>query len=127
MAALAETLRAYQLERAVETIPVWQMISAQPEALRRSVDSWIKELGDGTAVKGQSTVGGGSLPGETLPSWLLRLEPERPTSFAAALRRADPPVIVRIEDDGVLLDPRTVLPWQEEPLLAALRGAQNDR
>jgi L-seryl-tRNA(Ser) seleniumtransferase len=127
LAALAETLRAYLLGQAIDTIPVWQMISAQPEGLRQRVDAWIEQLGDGSAVQGQSTVGGGSLPAETLPSWLLRLEPEKPTDFAAALRRAEPPVIARIEDDGILLDPRTVLPWQDEQLLAALQQAQQDR
>ena len=41
--------------------------------------------------------------------------------LAAALRAADPPVIARIEDDRVVLDPRTVLPEQDRQLLAAIR------
>jgi L-seryl-tRNA(Ser) seleniumtransferase len=61
-------------------------------------------------------VGGGSLPGETLPTWLLALAVDSPAGSAARLRAGEPPVIARIEDDRLLLDPRTVLPEQEEQL-----------
>ena len=67
-------------------------------------------------VPGRSTVGGGSLPGETLPTCLVALEVDSPDAVAAHLRAGEPPVITRIEDDRLVLDPRTVLPEQEEML-----------
>jgi L-seryl-tRNA(Ser) seleniumtransferase len=73
-----------------------------------------------SVVPGKSTVGGGSLPGETLPSFLLALDMPRPDDAAASLRRTDPPVICRIQNDLLLFDLRTVLPEQEKSLLEAL-------
>ena len=73
-------------------------------------------------IDGLSTVGGGSLPGETLPTALLALAVASPDKAAATLRAGDPPVIARIEEYRLLLDPRTVLERDEEPLLAALNA-----
>jgi L-seryl-tRNA(Ser) seleniumtransferase len=78
----------------------------------------------------ESTVGGGSLPGQTLPTWALALDVPSPDHLAGQLRRpgieAQPPVVARIEDDRLLLDPRTVLPEQDAALISALR-AELDR
>ena len=67
------------------------------------------------------------MPGETLPSWLLALSCHGlsggPETVMKRLREADTPVIARIEEDRVLLDPRTVLAEEEEGLLASLREA----
>jgi L-seryl-tRNA(Ser) seleniumtransferase len=80
-------------------------------------------LGIGNLCPGQSTVGGGSLPEETLPTCLLTLEVTSPNRFLGRLRQASPPVIARLEQDRVVFDPRTVLPEQGNALLAAIRGA----
>ena len=78
-------------------------------------------------VPGRSAIGGGSLPGETLPSWLLSLACEGsaggPEAVMEKLRQADPPVVARVEGGRVLLDPRTVFPEEEESLLRAVREA----
>ena len=75
----------------------------------------------------RSAIGGGSLPGETLPTKVLSLPGSSLPSGAAGLmehlRRGSPPVIARIEDDRVLLDPRTVLPEEETALLKRLQAA----
>ncbi len=123
LAALAATLAHYLREEAVGQIPVWQMIAARPAELKARADAWAAHLGTGEVILGHSTVGGGSLPEETLPTWLLVLPVARPNAVAARLRRADPPVIARIEDDRLTLDPRTVLPEEERALLGALEMA----
>ena len=73
------------------------------------------------ARSGESAVGGGSLPGETLPTVLLALASRQPDADAARLRNAATPVICRIQQDQLLFDPRTVLPAEEAHLLAAIR------
>lgn len=123
LAGLVATLESYRRGAALDELPVWQMISANPGAIKRRAQRWRRSLGTGAVIAGESTVGGGSLPGETLPTWLLALDVPKPDAFAARLRRADPPVIARIAADRVLLDPRTVLPGQDKALLAALREA----
>jgi L-seryl-tRNA(Ser) seleniumtransferase len=74
-------------------------------------------------VESASTVGGGSLPGQTLPTRALALAVPSVDLLAARLRQADPPVIARIENQRLLLDPRTVLPEQDRALIAALTQA----
>jgi L-seryl-tRNA(Ser) seleniumtransferase len=77
-------------------------------------------------IAGESAVGGGSLPGERLPTWLVSLKVSNPQKFLARLRSSHPPVIARVEDQHVLIDPRTVLPQQEGALLVELQNALAD-
>ena len=69
--------------------------------------------------------GGGSLPGETLPTALLSLHVPHPDAFAAQLRAANPPIIARIAADHLLFDPRTVLPGQEQSMIDVLKRFVN--
>lgn len=119
-AALSATLLHYVKGEAERKVPVWRMISAAPDVLRRRADVWQTALGAGEVIEGQSTVGGGSLPGELLPTWLLALSPRSTNRFLKQLRSHTPPIIARAQDDRVVFDPRTVLPEQEEIFLAGL-------
>lgn len=122
LAALAATLEHYLKDEAEREIPIWRMIAAPQEDLHRRACQWQSALGAGEVVAAQSTIGGGSLPEEVLPTSALALRPPKAGQFAARLRSLNPPVIARIEDDRVLLDPRTVLPEQDGALLAGLRS-----
>ena len=128
LAALTTTLLHYLRGEAVEKVPVWKMISTSTEELEATAHRWQKAFGDkGQVVSGQSTIGGGSLPGETLPTWLLALTadglPGGAQGLASRLREAKTPVIARIEEDRVVIDPRTVLPGQEDGLVSSLKVA----
>lgn len=124
LAALAATLRHYAAEQATTQIPVWQMIAAPLTAVTARANQWaarLAEMGiESEAINGRSTVGGGSLPGTSLPTTLLALPHPNPDELAARLRSNNPPVIGRIQNGRFLLDPRTVLPNQEETLLQAI-------
>lgn len=125
LAALNATLEHYRRDEALTHIPVWQMIAQTADAIRARAESWAAQLAaqgvNCTVIAAQSTIGGGSLPGETLSTYALALNVPHPDQFMAALRRADPPVIARIAADRVLFDPRTVFAAQEADLLAAIR------
>lgn len=120
-AALLATLEHYRRGEALARIPVWQMISRPLADIAETAERWARASG-GSVTKGESTVGGGSLPGASLPTWLLALDSENPETLKAALRRADPPIIARIAGGRVLLDPRTVLAGQESDLARVLAG-----
>jgi len=127
LAALQATLRHYLLGEAIDKVPVWRMISHSEASLKKRARSWVRRLERlGVAaevVAGRSTVGGGSLPAETLPTYLVALNNESPDFAAARLRTGEPPVIPRIEDGRLVLDPRTVLPEQEKTLLPLIAQA----
>lgn len=120
LAALNATLMHYLKDEAEQSIPVWRMISANKETVKTRAEAWAADLGRGEVLPSESTVGGGSLPGETFPTYVLRLHLPSPNRFMERLRQANPPVIARLEDNNVLLDPRTVLPEQEPVLLKTL-------
>ena len=126
IAGLAATLRHYALGEATDEVPVWRMIAAQLDRLRRRARRWARACGGhAEVVDGHSMIGGGSLPGEGLPSALCSIAPPDgdATGLAAALRAAEPPLIARIEHDRVLLDPRTVEPAEDRLVEATLREA----
>ncbi len=74
-------------------------------------------------VAAHSTVGGGSLPGEELPTWALAVPSACPDALARSLRGGTQPVVARIVADRLLFDPRTVLPDSDDALLEALLAA----
>jgi len=121
LAALAATLTHYLRGEAQLEIPVWRMIAAHPDDLRARASAWAQRLDAGEVQPGRSTVGGGSLPGETMPTWLWTLAAPQPNLFVERLRRSPIPVIARVEAARVAIDPRTVLPEQEGALLAGLQ------
>ena len=73
-------------------------------------------------IAGESVIGGGSTPAQSLPTWLIALRPSDPVACEKRLRRCDPPVIARIEKDRVLLDLRTVEPDDEPHLELSFRS-----
>ena len=124
LAAVALTLGLYRSGRAVEAIPVWRMIATPAATLRERAEALAATLGPRASVVGlRSTVGGGSLPGETLASFGLALEARSANGLLAALRRGEPAVIGRIEDDRVVLDLRTVEPEADGALGDAIAQA----
>ncbi len=103
------------------------MIKATPASLEERSERWAARLQDEgfvTQVRpGQATIGGGSLPGETLPTHLLALPGLPADPLMVRLRSGRPAVVARIVEDAVCFDPRTVLPDQDEWLLGAILAA----
>jgi L-seryl-tRNA(Ser) seleniumtransferase len=130
LAALSATLAHYERGEATAKIPVWRAIALSPEALRARAQSWLAALGEAgkrcEVRESRSAVGGGSLPEVTLRTFVLALPPGEADALAARLRQADPPVVARIEQDRVVLDPRTVMPDEDEAVVRAVRGAIKD-
>jgi L-seryl-tRNA(Ser) seleniumtransferase len=128
LAGVALTLGLYRAGRAVEAIPVWRMIATPPPALRARAEALAATIGARASVFGlPSTIGGGSLPGETLPSFGLALRARSATGLLGALRQGDPAVIGRIEADVVVLDLRTVEPDADAALGTAIARALASR
>ena len=129
LAGVAATLRHYAARTAETEVPVWRMISANLEVIRRRADDLASMFMGFEAsvdvVKSDSTVGGGSLPGQTLPSVALSIAPDARSvdDLAKALRMGMPRVFGRIENGRLLLDLRTVLPELDAQLLHAVQTA----
>ena len=128
MGALSATLLHYIRDEALQKVPIWRMMAMAQDELESIARRWKSLLGDRTTVEQSlSTIGGGSLPGETLPTWALSIDARGfdggAETLARRLRRGSPPVIGRIEDERVLLDSRTVLPDEDDALMRVLREA----
>ncbi len=134
LAGLTATLLHYLRGEAISKIPVWQMISVPLSEIEVRARQWGTALphnaydrGIATVVEGESMVGGGSLPGSSLPTRLLAIRGQSggegrftAQKLAQTLRQQQPPVIGRVEKNLLLLDPRTVFPHEDEALLSAL-------
>jgi L-seryl-tRNA(Ser) seleniumtransferase len=104
------------------------MIATTPEALKQRATQWVSYLrAQGVVARlqpGISTIGGGSLPGETLPTTLLALDADQVQPsleiISKRLRSRPIPIISRILRNSLLLDPRTVFQDQDQELLQAL-------
>ncbi|MBI4330731.1 MAG: L-seryl-tRNA(Sec) selenium transferase [Chloroflexi bacterium] len=134
LAGLIATFIHYQKGEALEKLPVWQMIAAELASLRGRAEAWAEAAGGAASVeKGESEIGGGSLPGDTLPTWLFAWKPggpgasQRVRALSATLRAWEPPVLGRIGKDTLFLDPRTVLQEEDAVVVEALTGTSQDR
>ncbi len=107
LAALSATLLHYLKGEATTEIPIWRMISMPLDKIEKIAQCWSAAWGDSaTCIDGVSTVGGGSLPEETLPTKLVALTVRKPDQFMKRLRQEK--IIARILDNQVVFDPRTV-------------------
>ncbi len=119
LAGVTATLTHYLKDEAEREIPIVRMMSLTLDQVRGRAEAWRAALGQGEVVESESTVGGGSLPGESMPTFVLALKVKSPDKFSAKLREANPPIIARTENDKILFDPRTVL--QDDLFLKVLK------
>ena len=105
------------------------MMASSPSELGERAEAWAATLRKSgincDVVDGESTVGGGSLPGETLPTRLVAFNVSHANRLLTELRKSRPPIIARIEEDQLVLDPRTVLSHQDDLLLAGIQEILN--
>ena len=125
LVALIRTLIHYLDDDALTEIPIWRMISRNSSSIYRQATHWSKTIGKGSRVIiGQSTVGGGSLPGETLPTWLVAIDGYRieggSQKLSEIFRNNIPPIIGRLEHNQLLLDVRTVYHKDTASVLQAI-------
>jgi len=124
LAGLSATLLHYIKGEAEDKIPVWRMISMPVGDIDKRARNWCKAIGKtASVVDGRSMIGGGSIPGGTLPTRLVRIDCRRKAQkIADELRKGSPSVIGRIEENYMILDPRTVLLDEDKILIKRLTG-----
>jgi L-seryl-tRNA(Ser) seleniumtransferase len=123
LAALSATVQEYLGGRSGE-LPIWQMVDADVGPRAKKLAAALTKAGcEADTVPGESVAGGGSLPGHSMPTTLVRVRREGSTAaqLVASLRENDPPVIVRVEQGTVFVDLRTVLPDLDDAIVQALR------
>ncbi len=127
LAGLGATLRHYIEGEAAARIPIWQMLGRTPDDLQATALRWTVTLAahgvETDVMLGHSTVGGGSLPTETLPTCVVALGDAQPDLLRQRLRHMHPAIIARIVGGRLVLDPRTVFDFQEKALLDGVATA----
>jgi len=121
LAALNATLLHYLRDEAESEIPIWRMISMPLDQIKSRAKRWQAEINFGNVIMSESTIGGGSMPGETIDTWVLSIPVKSPDKYLAVLRKNDPPIIARTQNDCLLFDPRTINPELDEVLVSALK------
>lgn len=122
LAGLEATVAHYLKGEAERKIPVWQMLSMPLTVCDQRAYQWQQILGQGRVIDGMSTIGGGSLPEETLPTRLLAIPLEKADVMMKWLRELSIPIIARVVQDQVVFDPRTIFPEQDELFLNQLES-----
>ncbi|KPL02637.1 MAG: hypothetical protein AMJ90_05195 [candidate division Zixibacteria bacterium SM23_73_2] len=125
ISGLENVILTYLKREAVKKIPVWRMISTPIGDLRKRAEKIKKELRKSNLKlligESKSTVGGGSLPGETLPTIVISFETKlSPDLQAQRFREENPPIIGRIEKNRFVLDLRTIFPHQDREVLRSI-------
>ena len=132
IAALEATLEIFAGGEPLREIPTLAMLSMEAETIRTRAEALRERLrGSGkgkiaaTVIEGSSRVGGGSAPGQDLPTWLVALElpGSALNELDAALRCGTPPVVGRVRDDRYLIDLRTVPPERDGEVAKAVEAA----
>jgi L-seryl-tRNA(Ser) seleniumtransferase len=122
LTALEATLAAYAEDRE-DSLPAVRQLREDPEDQRERVleaQNALDNEGSVAVKQMEGTVGGGSLPEETLESWGLEIDDSNPEQFLEELRELDPPIVGRIRDGAVHLNFRSVLPGQESTVVDGL-------
>ncbi len=117
--ALENTLRSLLFERWDE-LPALRMIAMSADELRTRAERFAAQLQGAEVIAGESVIGGGSTPDQSIPTWLVSIAYEDVVAAEKHCRDADPPVVARIENNRLIVDLRTVPPADEPALLAAL-------
>jgi L-seryl-tRNA(Ser) seleniumtransferase len=122
LAALEATLRLYRdPDRALREVPVLAMLSTSEKTLAARADRLAAGIGpQATVIRASAKVGGGALPLLELEGPVVALDGE-PDALARRLRASDPPVIARVHDGRVLLDPRTLAEGEIDVVISALQ------
>ena len=127
IAALEATLEAYCRD---ERVPTQELIAMSADQIGKRAKQFIKRLKRRTdkitleAIEGESAVGGGSAPTSPLRTVLISVKDEArsPNQIEDALRKWQPPILVRIVNDRVVIDLRTVAQAEEAQLEQALES-----
>ena len=133
LAALEATLLLYLDEdRLKDSLPVLAMLTASEEKLKAKAQTLCDALGAFPGVhaevkQGESFSGGGSLPDEAIPTWLVAIRMDRfsPDELTRRLHAQSPPIVARIADDALILDVRTLSDDDQEEIVRAFRGIQD--
>jgi L-seryl-tRNA(Ser) seleniumtransferase len=133
LAALEATLRLHRdPDRALRDIPVLQMLAAgedqlaeRAERLRAAIAEHARESAEVRIVRAAGRAGGGALPLLELDGPVVAVAPraEGPDALCARLRLGDPPIVARVKEDAVLLDPRTISEVEVDFVVKALAAA----
>jgi L-seryl-tRNA(Ser) seleniumtransferase len=130
LAGLAATLIHYLKGEALQKIPIWQMITMPVSEIERRAKIWVQAAGvSARVVDGESMIGGGSIPGGTLPTKLVAIGTEAQKkgvnlaqTLSVKLRNQEVPIIGRISENVLFLDPRSVLPEEDQIIIRTLQN-----
>ena len=125
LAALESTLAMHEEGRSSE-LPIWKMFEKSAASCLHDAQRIAENIPGASVIQGESFSGGGALPNQALSTYLVAFEVVRPNAFVNHLRMGHPAIMLRIQHDQVCIDPRTLLPNDEMPLVQAITKCLKD-
>jgi len=136
IAFVEEVLSLYLSGDPFQKIPALALASVSEKKIKERIESFIKAHSEALAnlelsvCQSQAAMGGGTVPGKTLPSFALVVEgkpgkPVKAKSIAETIRHADPPIIGIINDEKLMIDFRAVFQDDEKDVLKALENVNS--
>lgn len=128
LAVLSATLKLY-LQGRLEEIPTWQMITASLHSIQQRAEKIAQHisnvLGSNCQINVEKSIamaGSGSFPTQNIPSYAVYLKTYIPTPELAFLLRTNlPPVFVRVQEDCLVIDPRTLCDGEDMEIVNIIR------
>ena len=125
LAALEATLSLWRTGREHQ-IPVPRLLSRTPAELESAAKKLAQRIPGARVEPDETFSGGGALPAVPLPAVVVALSCSEPNAVARRLRSHAPPVVARVAREALILDPRTLLPGEEDEVVAAVHAVLAD-
>jgi L-seryl-tRNA(Ser) seleniumtransferase len=120
LAALGATLELYRDRALLEHIPLYRMLSASLDELRRRAEAYVGAIPQAVAIDSDAYVGAGALPQTRIASISVAVTTPKPDLLAATLRRGSPAIVPRVDEGSVLFDLRTIAYDDDKVVIARL-------
>jgi L-seryl-tRNA(Ser) seleniumtransferase len=120
--ALLEASLQIHLEGRADSLPVWKMMHRSLSEITEMAEEIAKEFPEARVESMDSYSGGGALPSQVIPSVGICIHTKKAEAMSRHLRLQNPPILARIHQEELVLDPRTLFPKDIPFVLQGLRS-----
>lgn len=107
LSALEATLQMHIEQRSHE-LPVWEFLQRPLDICYQIALELVTDIPQATVEESVGFSGGGALPDQAIPTWVVKISVDNPNALAKRFRQYNPPILVRVHNQSVYIDTRTL-------------------